>query len=1189
VIPARVSLGLVIALATAGVRAAAPAPGQPVNREPPKLEAEASSPAADQRELKDFLDAHARWDAENTAFRGDVALLVQRKYEERRAKLSESYEANIRDLETDERSLRKSAVERFEAFIERYPEEPRTTPDAMFRLSELYFEEAKDQQLLAQKDLEERLKTLGPGEEAPPEPPVRFDKSVALYRTLIQRFPTYRLIDGVQYLLAYVLEQQGELEDSRDAFAELITKYPDSKFVPEAWMRIGEYWFDNTTGDANHSLELAADAYTHVAQHPDNTLYDKGLYKLGWTWYRLDRYDDAVESFVKLIDTYDQKSKAIAAANAVKGAEKKEASGGELRDEALQYTAVSFADDTWGGVDKAKAFFARLGGRSWEPLFWRKLGDIYFDQSKHGPAIEAYHIVLDKDPTATYAPEIQQRIVQAYERDRDFDKARAERDLLVKQFSEGSPWFQANKNDAEVLAKTRDIMERSIYSSAVFHHQQAQEYKKSQKYDLALTEFQAAALAYGTYLERFPHAKNLYETRFFHAETLYNSLQFEAAAAEYAKVRDDQTDGRYVNESAYAVVLALQKEIDRLEKAGKLDALPLYKAAERPKDSKITPVEIEEIRKREIDAADIFVRLLPKDEKAPELLYASGEVYYRHDQYDEARRRFQVVIDQYPDADVARFAYNLTLETYLADQNWEKVEAYSADALKKSGGKIDEKRRVELSSIELSARFKRATAMMDAKNYEDAAKLFIAAVDEDPKVEFADKALNNAAFCYQQAFRYDSALKLYERLFTQYPQSPLADTALFLVGYSAEKAFDFDKAIDRYEVLVDKYATSPKRADALFNMAHALERLQRYPEAQAAYARYAQLFPDREDAPQMLFTGAQVAERTKNWKQEIADLTDYIRRFKNNPKEKERIIVAYLKIGEAFKQLGSETAARQAFADAVADYDQRKLTPSDLVASAAAAEAKFNLAEIQFADYDKIRIEAHGKGTSFEKSLKAALTKKAEEREKVLALYRDVAVKYKRPDWIVAALYRVGYIDERFSAALNEAPIPPDLKKAGDEYVAQYQDQLAQFSVPIDERAVEAYKKAIQTARELKIATEWTRKILESLDKYDHRSFPLLKDPKQEYLLEPLSPTAFAQADGTLMKPAAPPPPAAAEPPAAPAPATPAPANTSPAPAPAGTATPPAAPAPAPVIAAPPAAAPQPAAPAKQKLGGGDK
>ena len=356
----------------------------------------------------------------------------------------------------------------------------------------------------------------------------------------------------------------------------------------------------------------------------------------------------------------------------------------------------------------------------------------------------------------------------------------------------------------------------------------------------------------------------------------------------------------------------------------------------------------------------------------------------------------------------------------------------------------------------------------------------------------------------------------------EYPQSTLADTALFLVGYSAEKAFDFDKAIDRYETLVDKYPQSQKRGDALFNLAHALERLQRYPEAQAAYARYAELFPDREDAPQMLFTGAQVAERTKNWKQEIEDLTDYIRRFKKNEKEKERIVLAYLKIGLAFKQLGSEAAARQGSPTRSPSLIPRRLTPADLIASAAAAEAKFNLAEIQFADYDKIRIEAHGRGTAFEKSLKAALTKKAEEREKVLALYRDVAVKYKRPDWIVAALYRVGYIDERFSAALTEAPIPPELKKAGDEYVAQYQDTLAQASVPIDERAIDAYKKAIQTARELKIATEWTRKILESLDKYDHKSFPLLKDPKQEYLLEPISPdrAGLFQLDGTLIKPA---------------------------------------------------------------------
>ena len=217
--------------------------------------------------------------------------------------------------------------------------------------------------------------------------------------------------------------------------------------------------------------------------------------------------------------------------------------------------------------------------------------------------------------------------------------------------------------------------------------------------------------------------------------------------------------------------------------------------------------------------------------------------------------------------------------------------------------------------------------------------------------------------------------------------------------------------------------------------------------------------------------------------------------------------------------------------------------------ASAAAEAKFNLAELELGNYDKVKIEARGRGTAFEKSLKAALNKKAEEREKALSIYREVAFKYKRPDWVVAALYRAGYLDERFAAALNEAPIPPEIRKAGEEYVAQYQDQLAQLSVPIDERALEAYKKALSTARELKIANEWTRRILESLDKYDHKSYPLLKDPKVEYLLEPLSPTALLLADGTQLLPppeAAPVPTPAAAPahdgttPAAPAPAPPA-------------------------------------------------
>ena len=51
----------------------------------------------------------------------------------------------------------------------------------------------------------------------------------------------------------------------------------------------------------------------------------------------------------------------------------------------------------------------------------------------------------------------------------------------------------------------------------------------------------------------------------------------------------------------------------------------------------------------------------------------------------------------------------------------------------------------------------------------------------------------------------------------------------------------------------------------------------------------------------------------------------------------------------------------------MSEYDLRKLQPGDLVAAAAAAESRFNLAEIELSSYDKLKIEArlHGQEPGF--------------------------------------------------------------------------------------------------------------------------------------------------------------------------------------------------------------------------------
>jgi TolA-binding protein len=877
---------------------------------------------------------------------------------------------------------------------------------------------------------------------------------------------------------------------------------------------------------------------------PEHPLYARAIYKLGWTYYRMDDYQNAVESFTRLLDHYVTLARQTG-----------EKPTGDVWPEAIQYTAISFADEKWGGVARAKAFYDALGGRSYEAEVYTRLGEVYFEETKYAQAVDAYKVVLERDPLSPDAPRIQSRIVLAWSRDRRFDLEAAERQALVRAFSEGTPWWEANKGDPDLTAQVRDLTEKSLLRAAGFHHAQAQQYKAEGKLEPAVAEYRVAAAAYGDYLVRFPHSKQAHELQYNHADCLYNALDFERAARTYAAVRDDPADDKFQAEAALSAVISWEGEVTRLERAGQLPARKVLLSTDRREKEAIEAEPLPGVYQNLVRDSDVFLARLPGHEKAPTIAYKAGEVFYKYNDFDESRCRFEEVVGRWPTAEVALFSANLIIESYLTMKDWKLVEESSArlqtlDVAKNAG------LNATLQKFKLGGRFNRAMEAMDAKRYEEAAGLFIALVQEDPRHEFADKALYNAASCYEGARRFESALRMYERISVEYPASALADEALFRVGFNAENTYDFEKAVDRYNLLVEKYPKSKHRKDALYNAARAQENLQRYDAAAAAFARYAKAYPDAEDAARTQFHAALIYEKTQDWKKEIAALQDFKKRFART-KEHELMVQSQLKIALAQKELKDEKAARVGYAATVAEFKARGLKPETSVrAAAAAAEATFRLAEVEFEKYDAITLPA----TTDPKKLKKALENKFTEAKRVAPLYDEVG-KYKRPDWILAAFYRKAFLLERLAQTIYEAPIPPEYKKAGmEEFLAAYQDGLAQFAQPYEERAVVVYVEAIEAARKLHVKNEWTKKIGESLARYRPREYPVLKEAKTRMVTEDVSPVAFADtSDGpTRRKP--PPEPGEAPPAEAPAPGAPA---------------------------APPVAEPPPAATGDAKLGGG--
>jgi cellulose synthase operon protein C len=1062
----------------------------------------------EQKQLDEIGRAIDSYETEAAEFRHDVQLLVQKKYEEKRSALAASYEKAIRDLEVLERKERLDAIAQFEEFLQRYPDDARYTPDVMFRLAELYYERSSDDHLLAMRDYEEKLKATeaNPNAEPPPEPLPDFRPSIAIYQQLITHFPAYKLNDAAYYLLGYCLEKQNDFENGQVAYKTLIGRYPKSKFVTEAWVRIGEYYFD-AYNDAG-ALAKAMEAYEAAVKDKDSALYDKALYKLGWTYYKMDRFEDAVVRFLALADYYEAQKR-----------EQGTEAGGDLRNEALQYAAISLADEKWGSLDKAKAIFAKMGGRPYEAEVYKKMGDVFFDQTRHSEAVAAYQLALAKNPLMDDAPFVQQRIVEAYERDRKLDEAFKESEKLATAYGPGTAWYEKHKRDPDFINQVQTLAEKSLYGSAVYHHQQALALKQQGKLDQAKAAFEIAARAYAAYLQRYPRSKNAYEVQFFAAECQYNSLQFLAAAKNYDAIRDSTADTRYAKDAAFNAVLAWQKLLEQLQREKKLAAYPVLRSKDRPEGEVVKPIPLAEVEKQFVAASDAYVLAYGKDEKAAGVAYKAAELYYAHNDFPEARKRFELIIQTYPRNEVAKFATNLIVESYLVDKDWKSVEEVSA-RLALNTSVIDPKSDLykDLNKFKLAGRFKLADELMAKGEFDAAAKKYIELVDEDPKNEFADKALNNAAVAYENTRRFESALKLYERIFREYPNSKLADSALFRVAVNAENSYDFDKAVENYQRLVKDYPASKNREAALFNAGRLLEGQQRYREAAQTFTRYVELFPTAEDAPKNQYRAALLYEKQGDPKGEIVALQAFVKKFSSKPQQAELVVDAQKRIGEAYQKLGDDRDARRAFEEAAREFDRRGLKPEATpLAAEAAAQARFQLAEYEFKEFDKLKIGGRGK------ALEKSFTVKRAGVKKVNDAYNEV-FKYKRLEWTLASLYRKGFALERFGQTILETPTPPEVKRLGDEAVASYQDQLQQQTAALEDKAVESYVATLAEARKNRINDEWTKRTLEALNRYRPKEYPVLKDPKSSVALDMTHP------DGMVVTLEGRPPPSAAAP-----------------------------------------------------------
>ena len=122
-------------------------------------------------------------------------------------------------------------------------------------------------------------------------------EAIALYKKLLNDYPLYERNDEVLYQMSRGYEELGQIKEAMAVMDRMVRDFPRSRYIDEVQFRRAEYFF------ARRRYLDAEEAYGSIVTiGVTSSFYQLALYKLGWTFYKQELYDEALHRFIALLD-----------------------------------------------------------------------------------------------------------------------------------------------------------------------------------------------------------------------------------------------------------------------------------------------------------------------------------------------------------------------------------------------------------------------------------------------------------------------------------------------------------------------------------------------------------------------------------------------------------------------------------------------------------------------------------------------------------------------------------------------------------------------------------------------------------------------------------------------------------------------------------------------------------------------
>ncbi len=629
--------------------------------------------------------------------------------------------------------------------------------------------------------------------------------SIEHYNTYLKTYPGHEKNDFILYQLAKAYSLTGDVEKAKLMLDKIVNNYPASVYIDEVQFRRGEILF------VWREYQQAEQAYASiVARKNKSPLYEKSLYKLGWTQFKQSNYIQSIETYLSLLDIKEEENKVtqFGIAESVSKSER------EFITDSLRVISLSLSYQ--GGYKAIQKVIGGVKTKYYEPLIYQQLGELYMKKERYRDAASTYMEFTKQHPKNRRAPEFHMYALSAYKDGGVNEEIVPSKILYVNNYGVGTKFLMD-----QTIQDQADIHQQLIVhikELASYFHAQA---RKSAKFK----DYMLAAGWYRKYITSFPNDSATSDMNFLLAESLFDAKSYNEALIEYEKTAYEYALFNKSSEAGYAALLTYNKLL-----------------------IKVNPENKAGLEQRALSSAIRFSNTFPHDKHAPAVITKTAETLLDAKKHAMAADFSQRIIQSktVKDKSLIRTAWIVFAHTQFELKQFVAAEKAYGSAISHipQTRKEDAKLRNELSEKMAASIYKQGDGFRDKGENELAVIQFMRLGKVVPESAIRFTSEYDAATLYIEMKEWNAAIGILTGLQKNYPKkSTYKQGIVSKLALSYTQSGQFEKAAKQINILASMTKNPEERRALTWESAEMYEKANYKKQAVAQYEIYINKYP----------------------------------------------------------------------------------------------------------------------------------------------------------------------------------------------------------------------------------------------------------------------------------------------------------------------------------------------------------